>query len=153
MPSQPKPKKPGRPALPKGEAKGETLRIRVTPSELKEYATKAKASKQTVSNWVRGAAMAFNSGKGYHGSEAVSGGKLSGKTGSTDYFFFQCPKCADGQVLRVLEYQFRDDAIHTKREEKKIPKMFFNLALHLYCPVCQFDDFVKIDNSHQAIKL
>ena len=54
MPSQPKLKKPGRPTLPKGEAKGETLRIRVTPSELKVYGSKAKASKQTVSEWVRG---------------------------------------------------------------------------------------------------
>jgi hypothetical protein len=53
MPAQPKPKKPGRPALPKGEAKGETLRIRVTASELKEYGSKAKASKQTVSDWIR----------------------------------------------------------------------------------------------------
>ena len=54
MPAQPKPKKPGRPALPKGEAKAETLRIRVTPSELKEYGARAKASKQTISDWIRG---------------------------------------------------------------------------------------------------
>jgi hypothetical protein len=53
MPTQPKLRKPGRPALPKGEAKGETLRIRVTASELKEYGVKAKASKQTVSDWIR----------------------------------------------------------------------------------------------------
>jgi hypothetical protein len=49
----PKPKKPGRPTLPKGEAKAETLRIRVTASELKAFGAKAKASKQTVSDWVR----------------------------------------------------------------------------------------------------
>jgi predicted HicB family RNase H-like nuclease len=49
----PKPKKPGRPTLPKGEAKAETLRIRVTPSELRGYAAKAKASKLSVSEWIR----------------------------------------------------------------------------------------------------
>jgi len=49
----PKPKKPGRPSLPKGEAKAETLRIRVTPGELKGFAAKAKASGQTVSEWIR----------------------------------------------------------------------------------------------------
>ena len=53
MPAQPKPKKPGRPALPKGEAKGETLRIRVTPSELRGYGARAKTGKQTVSEWIR----------------------------------------------------------------------------------------------------
>jgi len=49
----PKTKKPGRPTLPKGEAKAETLRIRVTPSELKAFGAKAKASGQTVSEWIR----------------------------------------------------------------------------------------------------
>lgn len=53
MPAQPKPKKVGRPALPKGEAKGETLRIRVTPSELRAFEGLAKASKLTVSEWIR----------------------------------------------------------------------------------------------------
>jgi hypothetical protein len=53
MPAQPKPRKPGRPALPKGEAKGETLRIRVTACELRGYGAKAKAGKQTVSEWIR----------------------------------------------------------------------------------------------------
>jgi hypothetical protein len=46
-------RKPGRPALPKGEAKAETLRIRVTPSELRNLAVKAKARKQTVSELIR----------------------------------------------------------------------------------------------------
>ena len=54
----PKPKKPGRPALPKGEAKAETLRIRVTPAELREFGAKAKGQGQTVSQWVRSTLMA-----------------------------------------------------------------------------------------------
>jgi hypothetical protein len=53
MPAQPKPKKVGRPALPKGSAKAETLRIRVTPAELRTFETTAKAHKQTVSEWIR----------------------------------------------------------------------------------------------------
>ena len=51
--AKPKPRKPGRPSLPKGEAKAETLRIRVTPSELRGYGIKAKTGKQTVSEWIR----------------------------------------------------------------------------------------------------
>ena len=50
---KPKPKKVGRPALPKGSAKAETLRIRVTPAELRMFAGLAKARKQTVSEWIR----------------------------------------------------------------------------------------------------
>jgi hypothetical protein len=46
-------RKPGRPTLPKGEAKAETLRIRVTASDLKSLTAKAKASKQTVSELIR----------------------------------------------------------------------------------------------------
>ena len=53
MPTQPKPRKPGRPALPKGSAKAETLRIRVTPYELRMFEASAKTKKQTVSEWIR----------------------------------------------------------------------------------------------------
>jgi len=49
-----KPKKAGRPPLPKGSAKAGTLRVRVTPDELRAIESKAKASKQTVSEWIRG---------------------------------------------------------------------------------------------------
>jgi hypothetical protein len=53
MPKQPNPKPVGRPALPKGNAKAVMLRVRVTPDELKTFEGMAKASKQTVSEWVR----------------------------------------------------------------------------------------------------
>jgi hypothetical protein len=53
MPTQPKPKKVGRPKLAKGNAKAETLRIRVTPTELRTFEATAKAKKQTVSEWIR----------------------------------------------------------------------------------------------------
>jgi hypothetical protein len=94
--------------------------------------------------------MAFNRDEGYHGSEAVEGGKLKGSTGKSDYFFFYCPKCNDGQILRVLEYAARKSAPMIERNEKKQPKEPINLAFHLYCPVCQLEDFVKIDNNHQS---
>jgi hypothetical protein len=48
-----KPKKVGRPALPKGIAKAETLRIRVTPANLRAIEALAKARKQPVSDWIR----------------------------------------------------------------------------------------------------
>lgn len=49
----PKPKKAGRPPLPKGSAKVGTLRVRVTPDELKSIEAAAKAHKVTVSEWIR----------------------------------------------------------------------------------------------------
>lgn len=53
MSRKPKSKKAGRPPLPKGSAKAGTLRVRVTPDELKAIESKANASKQTVSEWIR----------------------------------------------------------------------------------------------------
>jgi len=53
MPQPKKVKKAGRPRFPKGQAKAGTLRVRVTPEELKTIETKAKAANQTVSEWIR----------------------------------------------------------------------------------------------------
>lgn len=50
---QKKPKKAGRPPLPRGSAKAGTLRVRVTPDELKAIESAAKGKKQTVSEWIR----------------------------------------------------------------------------------------------------
>ena len=98
--------------------------------------------------------MAFNNGKPYHGSQAVEGGKLTGRTGETDYFFFVCPNCNDGQIMRILEYEFRTPPSQpSDRLEKRKPREYFNLVFHLYCPVCQFEDFVKLDNDHSADKI
>jgi hypothetical protein len=58
MPKQPKPKRPGRPRLPKGNAKAGYLRVRVSPSELLAIGTAAKANGQTISNFVRGKLLA-----------------------------------------------------------------------------------------------
>lgn len=41
----------GRPKLPKGEAKSETVRVRVTPTEYKSIVS--KAGKDGVSEWAR----------------------------------------------------------------------------------------------------
>lgn len=49
----PKPKKVGRPTLPKGNAKAATVRVRSTPSELRSYEISAKAKKQSLSEWIR----------------------------------------------------------------------------------------------------
>jgi predicted HicB family RNase H-like nuclease len=53
MPNRKKIKKAGRPPLPKGHAKNGTLRVRVTPEELRAIEASAKAKKQTVSEWIR----------------------------------------------------------------------------------------------------
>jgi hypothetical protein len=46
-------KKVGRPKLPKGEAKGKIVPVRFAADELKTLTAKAKASNQTVSEWIR----------------------------------------------------------------------------------------------------
>lgn len=53
MPKQPKPKKLGRPTLPKGSAKAGFLRVRVTADELQAIEKAAKRSGKTISEFVR----------------------------------------------------------------------------------------------------
>ena len=48
-----KPKKVGRPKLPKGEAKGKLVALRFNAEDLKRVTMTAKASNQTVSEWIR----------------------------------------------------------------------------------------------------
>jgi hypothetical protein len=55
---QPKPKKIGRPKLPKGEAKGRIVPIRFNATDLKRIESVARTSQQTVSEWIRGAVAA-----------------------------------------------------------------------------------------------
>jgi hypothetical protein len=55
---QPKPKKMGRPKLPKGDAKGRIVPIRFNPADLKRVETAARASQKTVSEWIRGTVSA-----------------------------------------------------------------------------------------------
>lgn len=52
MPKQ-RARKAGRPPMPKGQAKHGTLRVRVTPDELRAIETASKAKKQSVSEWIR----------------------------------------------------------------------------------------------------
>jgi hypothetical protein len=48
-----KPRKVGRPKLPKGEAKGKIVPVRFTAGGIKAVEAAAKANNQTVSQWVR----------------------------------------------------------------------------------------------------
>jgi hypothetical protein len=53
MPRNTKPKV-GRPKLPKGEAKGRIVPIRFNAPDIKRIEAAARASQQTVSEWIRG---------------------------------------------------------------------------------------------------
>ena len=53
MPTKSAPKKIGRPNLPKGEAKGRVVVVRFKHDDLKRIEGAAKASKKSVSEWVR----------------------------------------------------------------------------------------------------
>lgn len=64
MPIQtPKPRKPGRPKLPKGEAKGKIVAMRFDAEDLKRIDTAAKASKNSRSEWMRSALFAAIGGQ------------------------------------------------------------------------------------------
>jgi uncharacterized protein (DUF1778 family) len=62
MPKQPKPKKPGRPPLPNGNAKAVMLRVRITPEERTAIENAAKASDKTASEWIRSTLLATLAG-------------------------------------------------------------------------------------------
>jgi predicted HicB family RNase H-like nuclease len=54
MPAQTsKPRKPGRPKLAKGAAKGSIVPVRFNPEDRKRVEAAAKASNKTVSEWIR----------------------------------------------------------------------------------------------------
>jgi hypothetical protein len=53
MPTQPKPKKVGRPKMAKGEAKGKIVPVRFNAEDLKKVTAAANASKQNLSDWIR----------------------------------------------------------------------------------------------------
>ncbi|HUO13712.1 MAG TPA: hypothetical protein VMX38_01900 [Verrucomicrobiae bacterium] len=54
MNQQKKSRKVGRPKLPKGEAKGRIVPVRFTGDDLRAMEQAAKASKQSLSEWIRG---------------------------------------------------------------------------------------------------
>ena len=51
--SQPKARKVGRPKMPKGHAKARIVPVRFNPELLKRVMAAARASDQTVSEWIR----------------------------------------------------------------------------------------------------
>lgn len=53
MAQQKKPNPVGRPRLPKGHAHARIVPVRFKPDDLKRIAAAAKASNQTVSEWIR----------------------------------------------------------------------------------------------------
>ena len=54
----PKPRKVGRPKLPKGTARGRIVPVRFTADDMKRIEAHAKAKNQTVSEWIRSAVSA-----------------------------------------------------------------------------------------------
>jgi hypothetical protein len=89
----------------------------------------------------------FNRGKPYHGSNAVTDGKLKGET-DTDYFYFFCPQCKGRHVLRPLDYAVhveQPENPYNEQTESKAAKGF-TLVFQLCCETCGLKDFVKISN-------
>jgi len=59
---QPKPKRLGRPKLPKGDAKSSIVPIRLNAEDRKRVEAAARAKDQSVSEWIRGAVAAAIAG-------------------------------------------------------------------------------------------
>lgn len=55
MPRPPRKRRPGRPKLPKEQAKGKIVPVRFAADELDRVLRAAEASKQSVSQWIRSA--------------------------------------------------------------------------------------------------
>lgn len=72
-----------------------------------------------------------------HGTHAVTGGKLKGST-ETDYFHFDCPRCAANNYgLDVELLGVRDDSRPNNPNARTI-------LLGLNCQLCGLRDLVKI---------
>lgn len=89
----------------------------------------------------------FNQGKAYHGSSSVTDGKLQGAT-DTDYFYFFCPECDGKQIMRVLDYEVRQEQPNNPYNDKTKSKAVkgFTLAFKIHCEKCELTDFVKVSN-------
>lgn len=61
MPKQSK-RKPGRPKLPKDQARGKIVPVRFSPEEIARIAMAADAKNQTVSQWIRSTLSAATAG-------------------------------------------------------------------------------------------
>jgi len=89
----------------------------------------------------------FNDGRPYHGSEAVQNGRLTGTT-DTDHFYFFCPRCDGRHIMRVMNYEVREERMGgtTYANEEPRSEWDFILALKLHCSKCTLTDFIKIGN-------
>ena len=83
----------------------------------------------------------------WYGSDAVSGGQLTGTT-DTDQFYFFCPQCADRHVMRILNHRYHEGPSPLAAYPDERPKQAndFTLVFELYCPECKLTDYVKLGN-------
>lgn len=82
------------------------------------------------------------------GSSKVTGGRLRGAT-DTDYFYFLCPQCPDNQMLRILDYENREERPDNPYDDicpGPKAELGFIIGFKLYCCECGLKDFVKVGN-------
>lgn len=61
---------------------------------------------------------------------------------------FFCPKCPNKYLMRILDYEVRNEQDENpyNSQFKKKAKKGFTLSFQLYCENCKALDFVKISN-------
>ena len=89
----------------------------------------------------------FNSGRGSNPSDEVVNGKLRGMTDESGHLHFLCPRCADNQILQILDYKIdRDGPVEYNPAIRPKAKRDFKIVFHLHCLECKLTDFVEISN-------
>lgn len=95
-----------------------------------------------------------------HGSSKIQNGRLKGQT-DTDYFNFLCPRCTDGQVMRIIDgvqhvgdaqkkYFAKGNKVLKEHKERQ-RKCMVLLSFKVYCYKCRLTDIVKISNLQIAV--
>jgi len=87
----------------------------------------------------------FNSGKPYHGSEAVQRGRLRGAT-DTDYLHLFCPRCPHDEILRILDFTVTRDEIGSRYTLSPKAVRTFRIVFEVHCQRCGLTDFMKMSN-------
>jgi hypothetical protein len=83
----------------------------------------------------------------YHPSQEVTDGKLRGLTDYAGHFHFLCPRCADNQILQILDFGLeRDGPAEYAKKDRPLARRDFKIAFKVHCPECGLTDFVEVAN-------
>jgi hypothetical protein len=81
-----------------------------------------------------------------HPSNEVTS-KMRGTTDAAGHFYFLCPRCANNQVLQILDYKIeRDGPVSYNPPMRHKAKRDFKIAFRVHCLDCKLTDTVELSN-------